>query len=98
MRELLHTRENPVLDHHGRIESSPRMLIEVPPIISTYSGQLMKRDSSGVDADESLSILIDEGQQVCLLLGVHFELAPVKKSTASKSSKFLALHSNFFFC
>jgi len=40
---------------------------------------------------------VDERQEVGLLLGIHFEVTPVKKSMASKTFKFFALYSSFFF-
>src|SRR6266852_9812344 len=97
MRELLHARKTRVLHEDGRIESSPRVLVVSPANHLHKFGPVHESDGSAVHANESLPLLVNERQEIGLLLAFISRSPPVKKSTASKSFKFCALYSSFFF-
>src|SRR2546422_40558 len=69
--------EHPVdrFDDDRRVERAPRVLVEIAPDHLAVRGPLRERDRRAVDADETFAVVMDEGQEVGLLAGVHLERA-----------------------
>ena len=74
-RPLLHAGKRRVFDDDGRVERAPRVLVEIAADHLAVLRPLRERDRRAVDADEAFAVVMDEGQEVGLLAGVHLERA-----------------------
>src|SRR6476469_2027751 len=98
MRPLRHPRELRVLHNDWSTERSPGMLIEVAADHLAILRPLSKRDRRAVNADESLSVIVDERQEVGFLLVVHLERAASKEEHGIEVSQVLGIVFELFLC
>src|SRR5580700_11850419 len=72
---LLHPGKTRIFHDDGSVERSPRMLVEITADHIAIFRPLGKGDGGAVNANETFSVVVDEGQQISLLLRVHLKFA-----------------------
>src|ERR1017187_4763931 len=72
---MSHGGEGRILVDDGSVEGHPRMLIEPASDHLTVFRPVVIRIERGVNTDETLPVVLYEGEHVLLLAGVHVEFA-----------------------
>src|SRR5260370_13970422 len=93
---LLHSGECRVFHDDGCVKCPPGMLIVIAADHLPVLWPVNKSNGGAMNTDETLSVVVDEGQEVRLLLGVHFKLAPAQKKHDIEVGQILGVVLEFF--
>ena len=95
MGKLLHAWKGRVFDNDGRVKCLPWMLIEIPAQQVNKLRPMDPGDGGGVDANQSLSVVMDEGEEVGLLLRIHFRVSAGKHKDCVEIVQILGVEFEF---
>src|SRR5260370_38216736 len=93
---LLHSGERRVFHNDRCVKCPPWMLIVIAADHLPVLWPVNKSNGRAMNTDEALSVVVDEGQEVRLLLGVHFKIAAGKKKHDIKVGQVLGVVLDFF--